>query len=264
MRFFEVADISVLIEAGKATAAAPLGSALGPLGVNIGEIVSEINEKTKGYTGMKVPVKISIDSSKNVEISIGSPPTSALIKKEAGIQKGSDNPKVNSVANLTMDQVKKVAEMKIDNLSSHSIKSAMKEIIGTCNSLGVTVDGKPAKKVQREIRHGEYSSYFESIGEKGTEEISEKEAKKDAMEERDEEAKAARKEYLEKHPELKKEEEEAEAAEKAEAEGGEKAEAAEKVEGEAKAGEEGGENAEKKPKEGGKPEAAQEQKKGEQ
>jgi large subunit ribosomal protein L11 len=211
-------DISVLIEAGKATAAAPLGPALGPLGVNIGEIVTEINEKTKGYAGMKVPVKISIDTKKNVEITVGSPPTSALIKKEAGVQKGSDNPKVTSVADLTMDQIKKVAEMKIENLSSHSIKSAMKEIIGTCNSLGITVDGKPAKKVQREIRHGEYAKYFESIGEKGTEEISEKDAKRDAMEERDEAAANAKKAYLEKHPELKKQEEEAEAKDAAEGE----------------------------------------------
>jgi large subunit ribosomal protein L11 len=225
-------DISVLIEAGKATAAAPLGPALGPLGVNIGEIVTEINEKTKGYAGMKVPVKISIDTKKNVEITVGSPPTSALIKKEAGVQKGSDNPKVTSVANLTIDQIKKVAEMKIENLSSHTIKSAMKEIIGTCNSLGITVDGKPAKKVQREIRHGEYAAYFESIGEKGTEEISEKDAKKDAMEERDEAADIAKQKYLEKHPEMKKE---AEAEEKAESE----VEGAKNAEGEAKEGEAG-------------------------
>lgn len=223
MRLFEVGEISVLIEAGKATAAAPLGPALGPLGVNIGDIVTEINEKTKGYVGMKVPVKISIDTSKNVEISIGSPPTSALIKKEAGVQKGSDNSKVTSVANLTMDQVKKVAEMKFDILSSHSIKSAMKEVIGTCNSLGITVDGKPAKKVQREIRHGEYSPYFESIGEKGTEAISVEDAKKDAMDERDDAAELAKKAYLEKHPEVKKEEEEEAAVEEKAAEDAEKA-----------------------------------------
>ena len=238
-----MAEISVLIEGGKATAAAPLGPALGPMGVNIGDIVNQINEKTKGYSGMKVPVKITIDSSKNVEISIGSPPTSALIKKELGIAKGTDNPKENFVADMKMDQVKNVAEMKLDNLISYTLKSAMKEVIGTCNSLGVTIDGKPAKQVQREIRHGDYASYFEGIGEKGTEEISEEEAKKDARAEEEARSEKEKQEYLEKHPELKAEAEAEEAAEKAEAE----AEA--KPEGEAKEGakEEG---KEEKPKEG--------------
>ena len=250
MGFVFMADINVLIEAGKATAAAPLGPALGPLGVNIGEIVNEINEKTKSYAGMKVPVKISIDSSKNVEISIGSPPTSALVKKEAGLAKGTDNPKDNFVGNLSMGQVKKVAEMKIDNLVSHSLKSAMKEVIGTCNSSGVTIDGKPAKKVQREIRHGEYASYFEGIGEKGTEELSEEEIKKDKIEEEDEKAEAKMKEYLEAHPDEAKEIEEAEEEEKKSESGEEKP----------KEGEEKKESEEGKPEE--KKEAKEEPKEG--
>ncbi|MCR4369244.1 MAG: 50S ribosomal protein L11, partial [archaeon] len=78
-----MAEISALIEGGKATAGAPLGPALGPLGVNIGEIVAKINEKTKSYAGMKVPVTIEVDSKKHYEITVGSPPTSALITKEA-------------------------------------------------------------------------------------------------------------------------------------------------------------------------------------
>ena len=224
-------EISVLIEGGKATAAAPLGPALGPLGVNIGEIVVQINEKTKGYAGMKVPVKINVDSStKKFEISVGSPPTSALIKKELGLDKATDNPKENFVGNMSMDQVKKVAEMKIDNLTSYSFKSAMKEVIGTCNSAGITIDGKPAKKVQREIRHGEYSSYFEKLGEKGTEELTEEETKKDAMEVEDERAEEEQKKYLEEHPELKKEMEDAEKA----AEEKEEAKKEDAAEGEAK------------------------------
>ena len=216
-----MADISVLIEAGKATAAAPLGPALGPLGVNIGEIVEQINKKTASYSGMKVPVKIHVDSaSKDFEISVGSPPTSALLKKELGLQKATDNPKQNFVGNMTMDQVKKVAEMKIDNLTSYRLKSAMREIIGSCNSLGIKIDGKPAKQVQREIRHGEYAAYFEAIGEKGTEELSEEDAKKDAIEVEDERSRKEQEKYLEEHPELKKEMEEAEkvAEEKKEAE----------------------------------------------
>ncbi len=208
-----MADISVLIEAGKATAAAPLGPALGPMGVNIGDIVNQINEKTKGYVGMKVPVKIAIDSLKNVEITIGSPPTSALIKKEIGIAKGSDNPKDSFVGNMTLDQVKNVAEMKMDSLVSYSLKSAMKEIIGTCNSLGITIDGKPAKQVQREIRHGGYSGYFEGLGEKGTEAISEADEKKDAIAEEDARSEQEKQDYLDAHPDEKAAEAAEEAAE---------------------------------------------------
>lgn len=155
-------EISVMIEGGKATAAAPLGPALGPLGVNIGEIVAKINEKTKDYAGMKVPVKVIIDSAtKGFEIEIGSPPISALIKKELGLEKGAANPKTESVGNLSMEQVKKIAGMKMENLSSYKLKSAVKEVIGSCDSIGVTIEGKKARQMQKEIENGKYDSVLE-------------------------------------------------------------------------------------------------------
>lgn len=153
-------EVSVLVEAGKATAAAPLGPALGPLGVNIGLIVSEINQKTKSFEGMKVPVKILIDSKKNFEIVVGSPPTSALIKKELGLQKGSGNPKANIVGDISMKQVIKIAKMKQEKMNSMNLKANSSEIIGTCNSLGITIEGKPAKIIQKEIKTGKYDSIF--------------------------------------------------------------------------------------------------------
>ena len=150
-------EISVLIEGGKATAAAPLGPALGPLGVNIGEIVAKINEKTRTYSGMKVPVKINIDSAtKKYEISVGSPPTSALICKEAGIEKGTANPKSAFVGNLTMAQVRKIAESKMEYLGGKTIKAASKEIIGSCDAMGVTVEGKRAKETMKDVAAGNY------------------------------------------------------------------------------------------------------------
>jgi len=152
-----MADINVLVEAGKATAAAPLGPALGPLGVNIGEIVNQINEKTKGYAGMKVPVKISIGSNKNFEISVGSPPTSALIKKELKLEKGSGNPK-QTVGNLTIEQLVKTAKMKIENSNATTIKSVSKEIVGVCDSMGITIEGKSARAMQKEIAEGKFDS----------------------------------------------------------------------------------------------------------
>ncbi len=155
-------DIKVLVEGNKASAGAPLGPALGPLGVNIGEVVNQINEKTKSYAGMKVPVTVSVDvASKTFEISVGSPPTSALIKKELGLEKGSSNPRTEFKGNLSMAQVKKIAEMKIENLASYKIKSAAKEIIGVCNSMGVKVEGKPAKESLKEIDEGKFDSLLQ-------------------------------------------------------------------------------------------------------
>jgi len=157
-----MADIKVLVEGGKASAGAPLGPALGPLGVDIGQVVSQINEKTKGFAGMKVPVTVSVDAgTKAFEIQVGSPPTSALIKKEIGLDKGSGNPKTEFKADISIDQVKKLAEMKIGNMASYTLKSAAKEVIGVCNSMGVTVEGKPAKQVQQEIAEGKLDSKFD-------------------------------------------------------------------------------------------------------
>ena len=155
-------EISVLIEGGKATAAAPLGPALGPMGVNIGDIVNEINEKTKNYSGMKVPVKVIINSTtKAFEVEIGSPPTSALIKKEAGIAKGTGNPKTDFVANMTIEQVKNVAKMKMDTLGAKDIKAACKEIMGSCDSMGVTIEGKRAKEAMKDVAAGKYDSQLQ-------------------------------------------------------------------------------------------------------
>ncbi|HIH10107.1 MAG TPA: 50S ribosomal protein L11 [Candidatus Diapherotrites archaeon] len=155
-----MAEISALVEGGKATAGAPLGPALGPLGVNIGKIVAEINDKTKGYAGMKVPVTIEVDKQKNITITVGSPPTSALITKEIRAQKGGANQRADTVGNLSMAQVKKLAEAKIEALTSTDLYSASREIIGTCNSMAVTIEGKRAKEVQQEFRDGKWDEFF--------------------------------------------------------------------------------------------------------
>jgi len=161
-----VPEISVLVEGGKASAGAPLGPALGPLGVNIGEIVNAINDKTKDYSGMKVPVKVVVDvGTKEFEIKVGSPPASALIKKELGIDTAAQNPKTEVVGNLSMEQVIKIVKMKMDDLASYRLKSSAREIIGTCNSMGVTVNGKKAKLVQEEIEKGMHDLVLSEQGE---------------------------------------------------------------------------------------------------
>ena len=153
-------DIKVMVDAGKANAGPPLGPALAPLGVNIGDVVAKINEKTESFSGMKVPVTVTINSDKSFSIKVGLPPMSALIKKEVGAKKGAANPKTDVVGNLTMEQVLKVAEMKDDVLNSYNKKAAAKEVIGTCVSMGVTVEGLKAKKAIAAVNEGKFDDKF--------------------------------------------------------------------------------------------------------
>ncbi len=152
-------SISVLVEGGKASAGPPLGPALGPLGVNVAEVIAKINEKTKHFTGMKVPVKVNVDpATKNVEIEVGSPPVSALVKNALGIDKGASNPKTDKVAELTMEKVVEIAKMKAKNLTEEELKSWVKQVLGTCNSMGVHVEGKRAKFVIADVESGKYDA----------------------------------------------------------------------------------------------------------
>ncbi len=150
--------VEALVEGGKASAAPPLGPALGPLGVNVGQVVLEINKKTALFNGMQVPVKVSVDTAtKDFSISIGTPPASALIKKEAGIEKGSSNPLMDKVADLRIEQIIKVAKMKDTQLLGKGLKAKINEIIGTCNSMGILVEGKPAVELISMINQGAFA-----------------------------------------------------------------------------------------------------------
>jgi len=149
--------VDAMIPGGKCTAAPPLGPALGPLGVNIGQVVTEINKKTAAFNGMQVPVKVLVDTdTKDFEISIGTPPASALILKEAGIEKGSGTPNTDKVADLLIPQIIKIAKMKEDVMLGKDLKSKVKEVIGTCNSMGILVGGKPGVEAIKEVNAGKY------------------------------------------------------------------------------------------------------------
>jgi large subunit ribosomal protein L11 len=149
-------EIKAMVDGGKANAGPPLGPALAPQGVNIGEVVAKINEKTAAYSGMKVPIKVIINNDKSFDIEVGSPPTSALIKKEASADKGAGNPKTEVKGNLTFEQVKKIAEMKFDNMNAYKIKSAIKEVIGACDSMGIQVEGVRASQAIKLIDEGKF------------------------------------------------------------------------------------------------------------
>lgn len=153
----EKETVSALVEGGQASAGAPLGPSLGPLGVNIGKVVNEINEKTEKFEGMTVPIEVIVDTETNeFEIEVGTPPVSALVKKELDLEKGAGNPKEEKVGDLNIEQAKKIAGMKENDLVSMSTKSAVKEILGSCVSMGITVEGKDPREVQKEIDEGKY------------------------------------------------------------------------------------------------------------
>ena len=155
--------IEALVEGGKASAGPPLGPALGPLGVNIMEIINTINEKTKQFNGMKVPVKVIVNpQTKEFDIEVGTPPAASLILNELGLEKGSGSAATHKIGDLTIDQAIKVAKMKEGNLLGKELKQKTKEIIGTCISMGVTVEGKKPTDAQKAIDEGEYDSKFQS------------------------------------------------------------------------------------------------------
>ena len=155
--------VEALVDGGKASAAPPLGPALGPLKVNIGQVVIEINKKTAAFAGMKVPIKVIVDSeTKAFEITVGTPPASGLILKELNIKSGSGIPNKLKVGNLSMEECIKIAKMKQDSLSAGSLKAAVKTIIGSCNAMGVLIEGKIARDINVDIDKGVYDKLIQS------------------------------------------------------------------------------------------------------
>ena len=153
--------ISSLVTGGEASAGPPLGPSLGPMGVNIMEVINAINEKTKEFKGMKIPVTVSIDAdTKKWEIEVGIPSASALLLKEAGIQKGSGTSGTEWIGEVSADMIAKVAKVKLESSYASSLKSVAKQIVGTCVSLGIKVEGKTPKEFTAEINDGKWDSKF--------------------------------------------------------------------------------------------------------
>jgi len=151
--------VEAIVAGGQATAGPPLGPALGPLGVNVLSIVNKINEVTKDYSGMKVPIKVIVDQeTKEFEVTVGTPTTSALIVSELKIEKGSGTPNTQKVGNLTIAQIVRIAKMKQPELLAPTLKLAVKEVMGSCVSLGVTVEDKDPREVQKEIDEGKHDA----------------------------------------------------------------------------------------------------------
>jgi large subunit ribosomal protein L11 len=152
--------IEVLVPGGQANPGPPLGPELGPTPVDVQDVVSRINEETAAFDGMEVPVTVEYEDDGSFTIEVGVPPTAELIKDEAGFETGSGEPQETFVADLTADQVRKIAEQKQSDLLSYDLKNAAKEVVGTCTSLGVTIEGNNPREFKERIADGEYDDVF--------------------------------------------------------------------------------------------------------
>lgn len=166
--------VKLLVEGGNMKPGPVLSQKLGPLGININQVIQKINEVTKNLSGLKVPVELDIDTStNNFEVEVFSPPVSELLKKELGIEKGSGIQDKIQVANASIEQIISIAKTKLPNLLCKNLKTAVKTVVGSCVSLGILIENKSASEIEKDIDEGKYDK---EIKEEITETSEEKKA----------------------------------------------------------------------------------------
>ena len=200
-------QVKLLDEGGDMKPGPVLSQKLGPAGININQVIQKVNEATKDFEGLKVPVELDIDvSTKEIEISVFSPPVSELLKKELGIEKGSGEQNKIQVANASIEQIISIAKAKLPNMLSKDLKAAVKTVVGSCVSLGILIENKPASEIEKEISEGKYDKeiregrtetsvekkteldkYFSEVKDKQDELIKQEEAAREAEAEKAEE-----------------------------------------------------------------------------
>jgi len=150
-------QIKLLVEGGAMKPGPTLSQKLGPIGINVNQVIQRVNEATKDFGGLKVPIELEVNSStKNFEVRVFSPPVSELLKKEAGIAKGSGIQKKMQVANISIEQIISIAKAKFQNLLCKDLKLAVKTVVGSCVSLGILIENKLASEIEKEIDSGKY------------------------------------------------------------------------------------------------------------
>lgn len=168
-------QVKLLIEGGNMQPGPALSQKLGPAGINMGQVISKVNESTSDFKGLKVPVELDINmDTKEFEVKVFSPPVSELIKKELGLEKGSGEQAKMQVGNASIEQIISISKTKLPNLFCKDLKAAVKSVVGTCTSLGVLVENKPASEIGEDIDNGKYDS---EISQEKTETSPEKKAK---------------------------------------------------------------------------------------
>ena len=156
-------QVKLLVEGGNMKPGPTLSQKLGPLGINLNQAIQKVNEATKNFVGMKVPVELNINlRTRDFDVKVFSPPVSELLKRELGIEKGSGVQKKIQVANASIEQIISVAKTKLPNLLCRDLKSAVKTVIGTCVTLGVLVESKPAAEIEKEVDEGKYDKEIKS------------------------------------------------------------------------------------------------------
>ncbi|MCH7568216.1 MAG: 50S ribosomal protein L11 [Nanoarchaeota archaeon] len=212
--------VKLIVDGGNMKPGPTVSQQLGPMGINLGKVIEEVNKTTSGFKGMKVPVEIEINTkTKEFTITVFSPPVSELIKTELKVEKGSGLPGTTKIGNLAIEQIITIAKTKMPDMLARDLKKAVKLVIGSCVSLGVLIEDKEAKEIIVDVESGMYDA---EIKEERTEVSQEKktrlektfseiEAKQEAAAKELEEAKAAEEaeklEETEQKPEEAKEEE---------------------------------------------------------
>ncbi len=149
--------VKLLVEGGSMSPGPTLAQQLGPLGINLGQVISRVNEATSNFKGTKVPVELNVDpATKNFEITVRSPPVAELIKKELKLETASGDHKKIKAGNISIEQVIGIAKTKLGEALESNLKSMVKTVVGTCVSLGVLVESKEAVQVASEISEGKY------------------------------------------------------------------------------------------------------------
>jgi len=155
--------VKLLVDGGEMKPGPAIAQKLGPMGINMGKVMQEINKATAEFKGTKVPVNLDVDpKTKNFKIEVFSPPTSELLKKELGLEKGTSDHKANKIGNCSIELIIKVAKVKFPNMLAKEFKSAVKSVIGSCTTLGVLTENKVAKDITEDINNGIYDKEINS------------------------------------------------------------------------------------------------------
>ena len=156
--------VKLMVDGGAMKPGPSIAQQLGPLGINLGKVISDVNVATESFNGMKVPVEIDVNpKTKQFSVRVFSPPVAELIKKEAGVEKGSGNPLEVKIGNLAIEQIISIARTKQANMLAKDLKAAVKMVVGSCVTLGVMVEDKPAKEIEPDIDAGIYDREIKAI-----------------------------------------------------------------------------------------------------
>ncbi len=149
--------VKLIVEGGAMKPGPAVAQQLGPMGINLGQVITDVNKETQSFNGIKVPVELDVDpKTKEYTIKVFSPPVSELLKKEAGLEKGSGESGKTQVANMAIEQIISVAKTKMPSMLAKDLKAAVKMVVGTCVSAGILIENKSPQEIEKEIDNGSY------------------------------------------------------------------------------------------------------------